>query len=405
MVAMPAVRSAEHLHPAGETCPYCEQSIPNDRAQEIRARYALKQRQEEAAMKVRLDQQVADARAQFETEKKTQIEKLKEENAAALQKATADALARETSAHEQGKQAAAAEAQQKLEALQAAQTASAAKLQELQQQKAEVEKQLAITKTEQDATLAARSAEMRAAYEKNKTDELNARDAKHAEGTQKLLEQIKAMERRLSAEEGEGADIKLLDQLKKKFPKDQIKPIKKSTGSDISHVVMHNNKPCGTILYDSRNRNLWQANFAAALKQDLVAAKAAHAILATAKFPAGVRHIHLCEGVIVAGLARVLVIAEILRDEIVRNHTQRVSRQDRDLKTAKLYDFIASDGFDNTLESLADNDEKLLRLDEDEQKTHKKVWEKRRTLTTDSQKLHGKLRVDIDRIIGTAETE
>lgn len=401
MAAMPAVRSAEHQHPAGETCPYCEQSIPNDRAQEIRARYALKQRQEEAAMKVRLDQQLADARAQFETEKKG----LKEENAAALQKAAADALARETAAHEQGKQAAAAEAQQKLETLQAAQAASDAKLQELQQQKADVDKQLATAKSEQNAIVAARSAEIRAAYEKNKTDELNARDAKHAEAAQKLLEQIKVMERRLSAEEGEGADIKLLDQLKQKFPKDQIKPIKKSTGADISHVVIHNNKSCGTILYDSRNRNIWQTNFAATLKQDLVAAKAAHAILTTAKFPNGAQHIHLCEGVIAARLPRVAVLAEILRDEIIRNHAQRVSQQDRALKTTKLYDFIASDGFDSMLESLADNDEKLLRLDEDEQKTHKKVWERRRTLTTNSQKLHGKLRVDIDRIVGTAETE
>lgn len=405
MASQPALRSAPHVHPVGETCPFCEQPIPNDRAEEIRARYALKQKQEEAAAKARLDEQVANAKKQIETEKAAELEKVRQDNAAALKKVADDAAAREAAAREQAKKAAEAEAQQKLDALQAAQEASAAKVQELAQQKAATEQQLAKLKADQETLIAARAAEARAAYEKTKAEEINTINSKHAEEKQKIVEQMTAMQRRLDAEEGEGADIKLLDVLKAKFPKDDIKGIKKTAGADIIHIVMHNKKPCGTIVYDSRNRNLWQANFASSLRADMVAAKAAHAILTTAKFPAGVRHIHLCEGVIVAGLARVAVLAEFLREEVVRFHTQRVSQEDRDRKTAKLYDFIASDSFDTTLESLADNDDKLLQLDEDEQKTHKKVWEKRRTLTTNSQKLHGKLRADIDRIIGTAETE
>jgi hypothetical protein len=406
MVSSPAMRmSPEHLHPAGETCPFCEQPIPNDRAEEIRARYDLKQRQDEAAMKSRVAQQVTEARTELEAEKKAAVEKLQQENAAALGKVTAAALAREAGAREQGKKNAETEAQLKLDALQAAQMATNLKLQEVEQQKATAEKRLATVKAEQDTILAARSAEMRTALEKHKADEINALNAKHVEETQKLSDQMKTMQRQLEVEEGEGADIKLIDLLKKAFPKDDITAIKKPQGADIMHVVIHNKKPCGKIVYDSRNRNLWQSNFASKLREDMVTAAATHAILTTSKFPAGVRQIHLCEGVIVAGLARVAVLAEVLREVIVSNYTQRVSQQDRDLKTAKLYDFIASDNFDKVLGSLAGNDEKLLELDEDEQKTHKKVWEKRRVLTTTSQKLHGKLRADVDRIIGTGESE
>src|SRR6266404_1337968 len=58
---------ADHRHPADETCPYCDQAIPNDRAEEIRARYAFKQKQDEEAANARADKRIADARAEVET--------------------------------------------------------------------------------------------------------------------------------------------------------------------------------------------------------------------------------------------------------------------------------------------------------------------------------------------------
>jgi hypothetical protein len=406
MVLSPAVRLPEqHPHPLGETYPFCDQPIPNDRAEEIRARYDKKQRDDEAAVKFRVEQQVTEFRAQAEAEKKTAVEKLQQEKAEALAIAAASAAARETAALENGKNAAAAEGQQKMDALRAEQEAAKLKLQEAEQLKVAAEQQLAKLKADQEAIISARANEARAALEKAKADEINALNAKHAEDTQKLADQMKGMQRQLADAEGEGADIKLIDALKKAFPKDEITLINKTQGADIMHIVMHNKKACGKIVYDSRNRNLWQSNFASKLREDMVTATAAHAILTTSKFPAGVRHIHVCEGVIVASLPRVVVLAQVLRDVMVSNHTQHVSQEGRDQKTAKLYDFIASDAFDKLLVSLAGNDEKLLELDEEEQKTHKKVWEKRRTLTTNSQKLHGKLRVDIDRIIGTGEVE
>jgi hypothetical protein len=406
MASSPAIRlTSEHLHPVGETCPFCDQAIPNDRAEEIRARYDRKQRDDEAALKSRVEQQVSEFRAQAEADKLAAVGNAKKESAAALAQAAIDAAAREAAALENGKKAAAAEAQQKVDVLQAEQQAAKLKLQQAEQLKAAAEEQVAKLKADQDAMVKARADEARAALETAKADEINALSAKHAQDTQKLSDQMAAMQRQLEAVEAEGADIKLIDVLKKTFPKDTITAINKTQGADISHVVMHNKKPCGTILYDSRNRNQWRANFAVSLREDMVTAKAAHAILTTSKFPAGVRHVHVCEGVVVAGLARVEAIAQVLRDVMVSNYTQRVSQEGRDAKTAKLYDFIASDAFDNALDSLASNDGKLLELDEEEQRTHKKVWEKRRVLTTNSQKLHGKLRVDVDRIIGTGESE
>jgi hypothetical protein len=99
------------------------------------------------------------------------------------------------------------------------------------------------------------------------------------------------------------------------------------------------------------------------------------------------------------------VLAEIIRDEIIRNFSQRVSEHDRSKKTEKLYNFMTSEQFINLLESLDGNDDKLLQLDEDEQKVHKRTWEARRRLTTSSQRLHANLRIEVARIVGTAEVE
>ncbi len=390
--SQPAFRAdpVDHRHPATGTCPYCDQPIPNERAAEIRERYA----RDQAAMKARLDQQVEDARKQIEADKNTEIAKVK-----------AEALAQLDAAREQGKKTAEAQAEQKVQQLVASQQADKLKLEESERQRLAAVNQYEALKTQTDTIITARVAEARAALEKSNAETVNAKDAQHAEAMQKLSDQLKAVQRRIDAVEGEGADINLVDQLKEHFPEDKIRAVNKTSGANIIHVVMHNNKECGTIVYDAGNRKIWQKKFATNLHQDMVSANATHAILTTSKFPDGANHIHLCEGVIAANPARVLILAEILRDEIVRNFSQRVSTQDQTKKTAKLYAFITSDEFNNLFDSLEGTDDKLLQLDEDEKKDHKKVWERRRALTTESQRLHAKIRLQIARIVGTAETE
>lgn len=392
----PAFRatSADHGHAADETCPYCEQPIANDRAEEIRARFDFKQKQNEAAMKARVEQQVADARAEMELAKKAEIDKV-----------TADALVQATAAREQGKKAAEAEAEQRLVALQTAQEADKKKLQEAEQRRVEAVSQLAALTAQTDTIVATRVAEARTALEKNNTETLNLKEAQHAAAMQKLSEELKTMQRHVADVDGEGADINLYDELRKQFPKDEITPVNKSSGANIIHTVKHKGKECGKIVYDGRNRNIWQDNFATKLRDDMVTAKAQHAILTCSKFPRGVRQIHLCEDVIALNPARALVLAQLLREEIVRNYSQRVSEQDQSKKTAKLYAYITSDQFDKLLTSLEGNDEKFLQLDEDEKKAHNSLWEKRRRLTTASQRLHATLRIEVARIVGTDGVE
>jgi hypothetical protein len=392
----PAFRAtaAEHQHAAEETCPYCEQPIPNDRAEEIRARFALKQKQDEDAMKLRVEQQVASAKQEMETARKAEIEKVK-----------ADALGQANAAREEGKKAAETAAQERLAALQAVQEADKKKLQETEQQRLEAVTQLQALRTQTAATIEARVAEARAGFQKANAEAMNAKDGQHAAAMQKVSDELKAAQRHVAEVEGEGANIALYDELREQFPKDDITRVNKSSGANIIHIVKHKGKECGKIVYDDRNRNIWQDKFATQLRGGMVSAKAQHAILTCSKFPKDVRQIHLCEGIIALNPARALVLAQIFRDEIIRNYTQRVTEQDQSKKTAKLYAYITSDQFEKLLTSLDGNDDKLLQLDENEKKAHKSLWEKRRLLVTTTQRLHANLRLEVSRIVENDGTE
>lgn len=407
MTLQPALHSDRdaHLHVGDEVCPYCEQPIPNERAEEIRARFQADALREKAVLEARMEEQLTEARAQIEADNKAAIEKMQQNHALAVAQLQAESIAREAAARAAARQATEAELKQKMEEVTAQQAAATQRAIESEREKAEAIAALAKMKTDQEAVVAARTEEVRSAMEQKNNENIATLTAKHATDMAKISEQMSAMQRRLDAEEAEGADIKLLEELKKKYPKDEITALDKSSGADIIHVVRHKNKVCGKIVYDSRNRNGWQASFATKLREDMVSEKADYAFLTTSKFPAGARQVHGVDGIVAANPARVMALVEIVRGEIVRNHTLRLSEEDRSEKTAKLYDYIVSEGFAKLLGSVEGNDEKLLQLDVDEKKAHDKIWERRGGLLKSSQKLHAKLREEIDCIIGTSDTD
>src|SRR5258705_5241010 len=265
--------------------------------------------------------------------------------------------------------------------------------------------QLETLKAQTETIATARAAEARQAIEKDNAEKMKTKDTEHAAAMQKLSDQLAALQRKLDGVEGEGEDVDLLEALKEAFPSDEISSVDKKDGANIVRTVKHNKKICGKIVYDSRNRKIWQDEFANNLHDDMVNAQAIHAILTTTKFPKGARQIHVVGGVVLVHAVNAIVIAELLREEVVRNFSQRMSDEDRSKKTMKLYDFITSEQFGNVLDSLDANVNKLIKIQEEDRKRHKKASESREELYLGSRRLHAKLRLDVARIVGTAETE
>jgi hypothetical protein len=361
---------AQHAHAAGDTCPMCEQPIAQDIARKIEARQ----------------------REQYE---------------AALAKAKTEA---EAATHQ--KIAAA-----RTEIERTAQVAAAAKLADIQarlvqeqQARTAAAEQVAALKAEQQAAIEKRVAEALESAQKQKEDLQREKEQAVLTANSKVLKlqsELADMQRKLEGktanELGEGSEIDLFEQLRATFEGDRIQRVGKGVnGADVIHEVVHNGKVCGKIVYDAKNRNAWQNEFVVKLRADKIAQAADHAILSSNKFPKDKAHVHYQDNVIVAAPARVVAIVQLLRDQVVRMHELRISKEGREQKSTEIYAFITSEHCKQLLDQVEAQAGRMLDLETKEQEAHRRLWDSRKKLINSVQKARSDLVFEIDRIIGTA---
>lgn len=361
----------------GERCPWCDQPISHEKFEEIRKRIQAEERQHAA---------------EIAAEAKAQVEKERTKAAAVLKKAKETAKLRTDAARDEGRRAAAAEA--------------ALKLAEVQKARTTAERALATQKKRQERTLNARLREQRDALEKDKLKAVNSEKAKAFAERQKMDEKLQLLQRqvqkRTADELGEGAEVDLFEALKAAFPTDEIKRVKRGeTGADIIHTIVEKKRTCGSIVYDSKNRTAWRNDYVTKLRRDQLAAKADHAVLSCHAFPAGARQMHVRDGVILANPARVMVLAEILRGQVVQLATTRLSNQARAKKVARLYEFITSEHCTQLFDQIDSQTDAMLELEVKEKKAHDATWKHRGELIRSVQQARADLVSEIDLIIAT----
>jgi hypothetical protein len=430
--ALSALRSVDpHIHPFSETCPTCEQPIPNDKAKEIRARAAALQKRLSDDAEARAAQKLAEQKVEIEEAAKARIEQAEREKTEAVKKANTEATAKIEAAKLEGQKSAEAAAAQKVadaekartdaekakaeaEATAAQKVTAAEQAAKASQEEAQTQIDAANAKARQaeadrEATAEARGGEVREAMEKDKAEALAKKDSENDEKTRKLLEQVQSLERKLEerrgSELGEGAHIQLLDALKEEFPDDHIRRISPGvSGADILHTVMKRGVACGSILYESKNAVQWRDEYVTKLVRDQTAAEADHAVLATFKFPKETAQVEIREeGVIVVNPARAVAIAQILRANLLHVHTLRLSKSERQEKMAELYDFMTSKQFGLLMSRLDTHSDALLALQEKDRKYHERHWQDEGTLIRSVQKVKGDIATAVELIIGGSQ--
>jgi hypothetical protein len=407
-----------HVHAQGDVCPLCEQPIGQDIARRIEAR--MREQREAAVTQTRAEMAAAaeQAVAAARSEAKAQAEAAATARLAEMQARLAQAeqaRAKQAAAAEQALASARSEAA--VQARAQAEAAALARLADIQMRLAQAEQahadaagQVAALKAEQQAAVERRVAEIAETLTRQKEDLQRDKEAailaeKHK--VLKLTSELADLQRKLegkSAHElGEGSEIDLYEQLRSAFEGDRIQRVPKGVnGADVIHEVVHNGRTCGKIVYDAKNRDAWQNNFAVKLNADKLAQGADHAILSSNKFPRDKREIHLQDGVIVAAPPRVPAIVEILRDQLIRLNELRVSNEQRDSKTEDLYTFIISEHCRQLIGQVENQAGRMLDLDAKELEAHRRVWDQRKKLIHAVQKARSDLSFEIDRIIGTA---
>ncbi|MGD0569280.1 MAG: DUF2130 domain-containing protein [Candidatus Sulfotelmatobacter sp.] len=394
-----------------ESCPTCGQAIPPDKFEEISGKIAARERERTLAITAQLQRQYAAEKVRADAKAQADLESERQQSAAR------EALVRQ----ELGELRKANEAEVAKVKQDAA--AEAARIQQVAAERAELRYRDTLAAQEQavaDAKGKAREAEKRAAeieqnlsiqrevMEQAKEDAVNAEKARAFGENQKLSTKVndlqRALDKRTNEELGEGAEIDIYEALKAEFKDDRIERIPKGApGADVRHVVRFRGQECGTILYDSKNHIQWRVEHATKLRKDQLAEKAEHAILSTHKFPQGARQLHLLDGVLLANPARVVAVATVVRQHLLQLHTLRVSKVERENKTAALYEFIISARCKQLLDRIDQRAGGLLELQGKEIKWHKKNWEQQGTAIRAIQKAEGDLASEIDSIIGTSD--
>jgi hypothetical protein len=255
--------------------------------------------------------------------------------------------------------------------------------------------------------------EQREAMEQALVEAVNAEKSAAFDEKMKLSTKVEELQRAIdkkTAEDlGEGAEVDLFETLKAEFDSegDRIDRVNKGQpGADILHIVIHNGKECGKIIYDSKNHKAWRDDFVTKLSEDKMAAQAEHAILSTHKFPRGARQLDERNGVILANPARVVALVTIVRRHLVQTHTLRLSNEARIQKTAVLYEFITSERCNDLFARIDTHTDDLLEIQVKEKKAHETTWRREGELIRSVQKARAELCHEIDTIIATGdETE
>lgn len=331
-----------------------------------------------------------------------QLEKAKRDQDAQIEQMKQDAAFRESEVRREAAQAADTAFQEKMAAAEKAKSEAEAKA-------LEALNQLNSMQQTHDVQLTERLNEQREALENAQTVAVNAEKSAAYEEKLKLIEKVAVLQRTLekkTAEElGEGAEVDLFEALKAEFASDRIERVNKGQpGADILHVVIHNGKECGTIIYDSKNHGAWRNDFVIKLAADQMAARAEHAILSTRAFPSGARHLHVQSGVVLANPSRVTALVQIVRQHLVQTHKLRLSNEERVQKTAELYSFITSERCVDLLGRIDSHADDLLDLQVKEKKAHEATWKRQGELIRSVQRVRAELCTTIDGIIGTGET-
>jgi hypothetical protein len=420
-------RSELGIHAQSEICPLCDQTIPNEKVNEVHARMEAQERRLAEAANALATRQIASEKARIEAAANATLERLRNEHAEALRRATADIAAKLEAARSEARKAAEAALQERIAAAEKsraeAETAAAQKVAAAQQavsardaawqekiaaagtEKQQALAQLAALKANQDLLVTERVLEVREVLEKDKADALAVARAAHDAETRKLTAHLETLQRQLEKQRadelGEGAEVKLFDALKAEFPGDDIRRVQKGiSGADILHTVIQNGRACGTIIYDSKNSTAWRDDYVSKLIRDQTAAKADHAILSTFKFPSGTSQVAVRGSVIIVNPARAIALARIVRRHLTLVHTLRLSKAERTKKMAALYDFITSERCALLLGRIDSETESLLELQAGEIKAHENHWKKEGLHLRSIQKVKAELETEIDSIIG-----
>jgi hypothetical protein len=216
--------------------------------------------------------------------------------------------------------------------------------------------------------------------QKAKTVKVNQMLEKTRKARDEAIERAKQLEEMLkkgTTPQIEGLDFEkeLANQLRTKFPEDEVKP----TGhkGDIIQTVRAQNKKIGRIIYECKKTRTFVNTFIKQIRRDKAKATADYGVLVTWATKEDKQGFWVEGDIIVVHPYGVLDIAVFLRETIVQMYALRSSGREVETKGRALLEFMQSEDFRAMIQSSIAKSREAFEILNREYKSHINTWKRR----------------------------
>ncbi|QQG47120.1 MAG: DUF2130 domain-containing protein [Candidatus Woesebacteria bacterium] len=223
---------------------------------------------------------------------------------------------------------------------------------------------------------------------------------------EKLIEELKRKAQQGSQQtQGEVLELDLEENLRSNYPQDDIEPVGKGVkGADIRQIVKSpKGNICGVILWESKRTKNWIDEWATKLKTDLRSEKADIPVIVTTSVPKSISNgLGFYEGVWVVKFELALVLAQLLRKNILDVARQKAVNAQKSDKASLLYDYVMGHEFRQQVEAVVEIFKEEQELIQKERTVFEKIWKARearnKRLITSTASIYG----GIQGLVGTS---
>jgi len=193
-------------------------------------------------------------------------------------------------------------------------------------------------------------------------DEHKLKDLENFKKMQDVLKANEELKRKLEQgsqqTQGEVLELTIERKLKEEYPQDEIEEVKKGVrGADVIQKVFDKNgKPCGSIIWESKNAK-WSETWISKLKEDQRQARADLAVLVSVDLPAEIKEKGLGykNGVWIAGITSFVSLSLSLRFNLINLYHEKENLTSVDEKMKILYKYLTGQEFKLRVEGIVES--------------------------------------------------
>jgi hypothetical protein len=195
----------------------------------------------------------------------------------------------------------------------------------------------------------------------------------------KLQDALRKAEQGSQQLQGEVQEMELEALLREKFPHDSIEPVAKGEhGGDVLHRVFGpSGQPCGTILWESKRTKNWSDGWLPKLREDMRAAGAEVAVVASQTLPKDTDTFNLIDGVWVTSFKCAIPVAVALRHTMIEIAATRKAGEGQQAKMEMVYQYLMGPRFRHRVQAIVEKFTDMLDDLDKERKTMTRLWAKR----------------------------